>query len=168
MSSLFALFQQVDALDGELWLEDGRLKYSFPKGTVPKEFMEELKASKPFIMRYLQLEDILKKAGWLMLSRLEAYEFNLTERHTIYLFRESNDLWTVWRGTYQLDGHNKVIPTLVPKPVKEKTTKYNIGFLEAIHDAHNYIGWYKKKVSKQLWIAPDIGYEPATKRVQEG
>jgi sugar-specific transcriptional regulator TrmB len=160
MSSLFALFQQVDVLDGELWLEDGKLKYSFPKGAIPKEFLEELKASKPFIMRYLQLEEILKKEGWLMLSRLEAYEFSLTERHTMYLFREGNDLWTVWRGNWGIDEKTK---RLISEPSKEKTVKSNVSFLEAIHEANKYVGWYKRKVLKQLWIAPDIGYESPAK-----
>jgi hypothetical protein len=41
--------------------------------------------------------------------------------------------------------------------------KSNVSFLEAIHEANKYVGWYKRKVLKQLWIAPDIGYESPAK-----
>jgi hypothetical protein len=148
-SSLYELFSKVEAAGCDLWLENDRLKHDLPSG----DLLTEVLAMQRHIIRYLQIETQLKKTGWCMLARLKAYEFTLSARHLIYLFREDNDLWTVWRATYGIDKDGKTIP----QPASEKTTKTNVTFLTAIADAHQYIAWYKKKVLNELWIPPDLG-----------
>lgn len=83
-------------------------------------------------LEYHQLEEEMKKAGWLILSPGAAYEYRLTDNHSLFIWEE-NGSWTVWRATwYQKE-----------QPAKEKTLAEYVGFAEAVRIANDYIQWFK-------------------------
>lgn len=146
MKNLPLLFQIIESVGGELWLEEGKLKYRFPSNQLPSSFLQELKMLKGYILAYLEIERGLQEAGWLVGYRLEVYEYRLTKNHSVFLFNEDGK-WLVWRATWQDGGE---------KPIKEKTRKQRADFNEAIEEAHKYISWYKTKVANENWDPPKI------------
>lgn len=78
--------------------------------------------------------------GWLILASGEAYEQTLARYASIYLLRDDNDTWQVWRGTWR-DGE--------ADPYMQKTIAQGVGFAQALARGSNYVTWYRERGKKR-------------------
>jgi hypothetical protein len=163
MKNLTFLFKTVEIVGGSIWLEGEKLKYRLPSLQSNRQnicsLLNELKNAKGYIISYLDFEEKVKMLGWGVISRLDAYEFKLTRKHSIFIFASKTE-WIVWRATWRyIKKKNKEgdeYEEIVPKPFKEKTIKETSSLKNAFDEANKYIGWYKKRVEKVDWKQPTL------------
>jgi hypothetical protein len=75
---------------------------------------------------------------WIVLQEEEAYTKQLTLSSSIFIFRELDDTWTVWRANWMQDE---------TKPYSEKTL-FSGTFEQALKRANEYVEWrnsYKRR-----------------------
>ncbi|SDY68927.1 hypothetical protein [Thermoactinomyces sp. DSM 45892] len=97
------------------------------------------------------MENQLRKIGWLVYPNCEAFQFQLTRNHHIFIFKEGEG-WLVWTATYKAGDGNGI-------PIKEKTRIDTFDFYTAVENAHEYIAWYRNNIQRREWKPPEIKRE---------
>lgn len=121
--SLFNLFQEAREQGCQIWIE---------KGKVPPRLIQGYKKE---IEEYFELEEVMKKRGWLVGYPLESYQYQLSRNHFIYIFGEEGTFQVV-RATFYKEWKD---------PIKEINMGYFGNLLDAALEAKKYIEWYQRK-----------------------
>jgi hypothetical protein len=85
------------------------------------------------------IDDLARASKWLVLRSEEAYGKQLTIYSAVYIFKEANGTWSVWRGNWMQSER---------KPVDEKTLFSGGTFEQALKRANEYVEWrnsYKRR-----------------------
>lgn len=109
-----------------------RLEQSEP---IPEPLKEQLRTHKKELLAVLAYEEEAKKRKWLALPDGMGFEKRLSPSSAIYIFREDDGSYTVWRGTW---GDQT-------RPYSEKTIIEGVDFKTAFDKANNYVQWFQKK-----------------------
>lgn len=83
--------------------------------------------------------ELARKQKWLILA-VDAFTKQLTLSSSIYIFRESDGTWTVWRANWALGEE---------KPYSEKTLFSGGTFEQALQRANDYVEWRNKSFQKR-------------------
>jgi hypothetical protein len=85
-------------------------------------------------------DELARKHKWIVLQEEETYTKQLTLSSSIFIFREPDDTWTVWRANWT-EGQ--------PKPISEKTIFAGGTFEQALKRANDYVEWRSKAFRKR-------------------
>lgn len=81
-----------------------------------------------------------RSSGWLSLQEGIAYEKSISRFAKVYLFLESDNEWTVWRGTWR-NGETK--------PFSERVIGEKLPFNVALYRGDDYVQWARRNTNKK-------------------
>jgi hypothetical protein len=128
------LLREVRKYGGFLSKEGDKLRLE-QFGIIPEPLKEQLRAHKKELLAVLTYEEEARKQNWLVLPDGMGFEKRLSSSSAIYIFREDDGSYTVWRGTW---GDQK-------QPYSEKTIVENVDFKTAFDKANSYVEWFQQK-----------------------
>jgi hypothetical protein len=131
-----SLLKQAYAMDIELWTENGKLKYRAAAGSLTDDLKQQLIDSKDGIIRRLEENIAAKSMQWMIHDFGEMYGNQTSPTSELCIFRNDDQTFTVWRGTWR-PGEQK--------PFSEKTIVNHVSFQEAFDRANNYRNWITNK-----------------------
>lgn len=151
-----AFLAKLSSLGVRLWVQDGRLKYTAPRGVMTAEVLEELKRYKSHIIERLEgvsaratpssdtqtehPHDAAARAScWLILRSDEAYSRALSRTAEVFLLKEGQT-WLVWRGDW-FGGESE--------PIRQKVIAQGLPFEEALKRGNSYIQWHQGTFGKE-------------------
>lgn len=135
-----SLLKWAYAMGLELWTEDGKLKYRAEQGILTDEVKRQLIDNKEVVNKRLDRNESAKLRQWAIFEFGEMYSKGTTNSSELYIFRNEDDTYTVWRANWRTGN---------PKPLSETTLAENISFQEAFDRANNYYDWATNKNKKR-------------------
>lgn len=135
-----SLLKWAYAMDVELWCESGKLKYRATEGVLTDEMKQRFVDNKEAIIKRLQQNQAAKAAGWLTFDFGEAYNKRTGERSELFIFRNENETFALWRGSWR---------AAESKPNYERTIADRISFDEALSRANNSMQWSRNKYGRR-------------------
>lgn len=124
-----SLLEEAYRCDLHLWVENQTLKYKSTAGSLTPDLLQQLKDNKTFIIARLNQNETMKRAGWLTYRSGEAYSKTITQSSMLFMFRESEHSFCVWRGTWRQDKST---------PISERTIVNEVNFITAFQKAESY------------------------------
>lgn len=100
------------------------------------EQIEVLKRNKQSILENLKQQQEASKNGWIVYPNGVAFEKQVSKNSIVFVFREKDGTFTVWRGTWK----NSSLPHT------EKIIISKVDFDEALKRGNNYANWFRKNV----------------------
>lgn len=124
-----SLLKWAYAMDIELWVEDGKLKYKAESGVMTEYSKQELIENKETLIARLEEIQSAKVAGWQIFDFGEMYR-KTYKNNELCIFRNDDDTFSVWRGKYKYNDQSK--------PYAESTILENVPFQKAFERANRY------------------------------
>lgn len=125
-----SILDEAYSCDILLWLEDqNTLKYKSSAGSLSTELLQKIREYKPMLVTRLLQNKTMQKAGWLTYQWGEAYSKTISPTSIVFMFRESENIFCVWRGTWK---HGQ------SKPISEKSIINDVNFTQAFEKAESY------------------------------
>lgn len=129
------ILRSAYSLGVDLWLEGQSLKYKAASGSLSLEFLETIRENKLSLVNVLYQNETMKKAGWTTYYFGESYSKTIRRNSSLFMFREPDNLFSAWRGTWR-EG--------VSVPISDKDVISNVPFTEAFKKAESYFSFVRK------------------------
>jgi hypothetical protein len=126
--------------DIELWTESGKLRYRAQTGALTPELKQQLVENKEALIKRLGQNRIATEKEWTVFDHGEAYNKRTGGRSEVFMFRNEDDTFMVWRGSWR-EGQ--------ASPMYEKTIADHVTFDEALKRVENYINWSANKSGRR-------------------
>lgn len=137
------VFEEIREVGGWVWLEDGNV--CFESDYMKEDLIERLRRVKPWIKKYLELEQKLIRAGWQVGVRFNTYAFQVSRSGMVCIFEERGK-WHAYYLKHDVNG----------RLIKESRKYDDYDFNEAIKAAHKSIKWFKDEVTRVPWEIPEL------------
>lgn len=134
------LLKQAYSLDVELWIEDGKLKYRAMAGALDEQTKQSLIDNKGALIIRIEQNLYAMSAEWMVFEFGEMYSKRTGQMSDVCIFRNDDETFTAWRGTWRTGDS---------APVSQTTLANNVGFDEAFARADNYCDWALKKPKRK-------------------
>lgn len=122
--------------DIELWTENGKLKYRAHADSLTPDFKQQLVEHKQPLIKRISQNRTAKESQWMIFEFGEAYNKRTGERSELFIFRNEDETFAVWRGSWR---------TGEAKPSYNKTIADRVSFEDALNRANNYMNWSTNK-----------------------
>jgi hypothetical protein len=149
MTAAFRLWQELAACGVSLAVAGEDLRYAGPKHELTELRKGLIKQHKQELIRIVntgttfQNDDdrsitaaAVRKAGWLALDEGLAYSMQVSPTCMVFLLRDENGTWRVWRGNWRKGE---------PSPFSQKTLGEGLTFEEALDRGNGYVAWMRNR-----------------------
>lgn len=127
-----SLLKQAYLMDIDLWTENGKLKYKAEAGVLTESGKQQLIENKAALILRLEQNQAAKAKHWFTFEFGDMYSKRTGDTSELCIFRNEDDTFTVWRGSWK-SGESQ--------PVSERTIANRVSFQDAFDRANNYYDW---------------------------
>jgi hypothetical protein len=131
------LLRDIEGLGCAVTVEQGNLKLHDPR-PVTEVQKGQLRTYKREVLGLFEQQDLARSSGWLVYSYGGIYEKRIGRNSAVYIIKEEDSTYTVWRGTWK---EKETVNT-------EKVVIAAVDFKEAFEKANNYVNWFFKKTKR--------------------
>jgi hypothetical protein len=128
------LIKGIQSFGCDISLEGDKLKLQ-GAGLLPDPYKNKLKQRRAEVLEFFHQQEEAKKNGWIVHPYGEAYEKQVGRNSMIFIFKELNGKFTVWRGKW----------TVKSSPDTESLIVSNVDFEKALERANNYVSWIRNR-----------------------
>lgn len=148
MTPAFRLWRELTAEGVTLAVVGKNLRYAGPKRTLTdkrKGLMKRYKRELVKIVDNIAASEeahyetavvAAREAGWLVLNESSAYSMQLSKSMMVFLLRDADGTWCVWRGNWRKGD---------VKPFSQNILDQGLSFEEALERGNAFGKWFRGK-----------------------
>lgn len=136
---IYSILSECWKHDVFLTVVDGQLLADYKKGTFPDELRFKVQQYKTLLTERVKQNQLLKGEKWFVGCFGDVYEYRLGFKSYLYIERESEQAFTLWRRTQREIGEDKT-----------KIFLSSASFEQVYKKAASYINWWTGKQERAV------------------